>query len=188
MMKIKVRPTSIDGLVVVEPHVFHDGRGYFFESFNAREFREAMEKKISFVQDNQALSQYGVLRGLHFQLPPHSQAKLVSVVRGKVLDVAVDLRKGSPTYGRYEAVELSEDNHLQVFIPRGFAHGYLVLSETALFQYKCDSLYAPASEGGLAWDDPDIGIDWPIAKEDILLSEKDCKRGLLKDFDSPFKY
>ncbi len=186
-MKIKVRQTSIEGLIVIEPHVFRDGRGYFFESFNAREFAEATGLQVSFVQDNQALSQYGVLRGLHFQLPPHSQAKLVSVVRGKVLDVAVDLRKGSPTYGRYEAVELSEDNHLQVYIPHGFAHGYLVLSETALFQYKCDSFYAPASEGGLAWDDPDIGIEWPIDRQEILLSEKDSKRGLLIDFDTPFK-
>ena len=187
-MKIKVTQTSIDGLLIIEPHVFHDGRGYFFESFNSSEFREAVGKRVSFVQDNQALSCCGVLRGLHFQLPPHSQAKLVSVAKGKVLDVAVDLRKGSPTYGKYEAVELSEDNHLQVFIPRGFAHGYLVLSETALFQYKCDNLYAPASEGGLAWDDPDIGIDWPADRQDILLSEKDRNRGLLKDFDSPFKY
>jgi dTDP-4-dehydrorhamnose 3,5-epimerase len=187
IMKIKVRQTSIEGLIVIEPHVFRDGRGYFFESFNAREFAEATGLQVSFVQDNQALSQYGVLRGLHFQLPPHSQAKLVSVVRGKVLDVAVDLRKGSPTYGRYEAVELSEDNHLQVYIPHGFAHGYLVLSETALFQYKCDSFYAPASEGGLAWDDPDIGIEWPIDRQEILLSEKDSKRGLLIDFDTPFK-
>lgn len=187
-MKIKVTETSIEGLLVIEPHVFHDGRGYFFESFNSREFREATGMKVSFVQDNQALSSYGVLRGLHFQLPPHSQAKLVSVVAGRVLDVAVDLRKGSPTYGKYEAVELSEDNHLQVFIPRGFAHGYVVLSETALFQYKCDSLYAPGYEGGLAWDDPDIGVKWPVPQEDILLSDKDRNRGLLKDFDSPFKY
>lgn len=187
-MKITVRQTSIDGLIVIEPHVFHDGRGYFFESFNTREFREATGLKTTFVQDNQAKSCYGVLRGLHFQLPPYSQAKLVSVVVGKVLDVAVDLRKGSATYGKYEAVELSQDNHLQMYIPRGFAHGYLVLSKTALFQYKCDRFYAPASEGGLAWNDPDIGIDWPIDVQDILLSDKDRNRGLFKDFNSPFKY
>lgn len=187
-MKINVRQTSIEGLLLIEPHVFHDGRGYFFESFNAREFNEATGLEVTFVQDNQASSQYGVLRGLHFQLPPFSQAKLVSVVRGRVLDVAVDLRRGSPTYGRYEAVDLSEDNHLQVYIPHGFAHGYLVLSETALFQYKCDSFYAPQSEGGLAWDDPDIGIEWPIDRHHILLSEKDRRRGLLKDFDTPFKF
>lgn len=187
-MKINVRQTSIKGLLLIEPHVFHDGRGFFFESFNAREFNEATGLEVTFVQDNQASSQYGVLRGLHFQLPPFSQAKLVSVVRGRVLDVAVDLRRGSPTYGRYEAVDLSEDNHLQVYIPHGFAHGYLVLSETALFQYKCDCFYAPQSEGGLAWDDPDIGIEWPIGRHHILLSEKDRSRGLLKDFDTPFKF
>ena len=180
--------TGIEGLVIVEPRVFHDGRGYFFESFNARDFNAATGDDVTFVQDNQAFSRYGVLRGLHFQCPPYAQAKLVSVVSGRVLDVAVDIRKGSPTYGKYEAVELSADSHLQVFIPRGFAHGYLVLSETALFQYKCDSFYAPQSEGGLAWNDPDIGIDWPVSREDILLSPKDTDRGLLKDFDSPFKY
>lgn len=185
---MKIKETSIEGLVIVEPQIFRDGRGYFYESYSARDFKAATGFEPRFVQDNQAFSRYGVLRGLHFQRPPHAQAKLVSVVRGKVLDVAVDLRKGSPTYGRYEAVELSGDNHLQLFIPRGFAHGYLVLSKTALFQYKCDAFYAPKADGGLAWDDPDIGVDWPIPAEDIRLSEKDRCRGLLKDFDSPFNY
>ncbi|MBR0533833.1 MAG: dTDP-4-dehydrorhamnose 3,5-epimerase [Bacteroidales bacterium] len=185
---MKIKKTSIEGLVIVEPEIFRDGRGYFYESYNARDFEAATGIKVEFVQDNQAFSRYGVLRGLHFQLPPHDQAKLVSVVRGKVIDVAVDLRKGSPTYGRYEAVELSGDNHLRLFIPRGFAHGYLVLSRTALFQYKCDGFYAPKAEGGLAWNDPAIGIDWPVPAKDIILSEKDRNRCLLKDFDSPFIY
>jgi dTDP-4-dehydrorhamnose 3,5-epimerase len=185
---MKIKKTSIEGLVIVEPEIFRDGRGYFYESYNARDFETATGVKVEFVQDNQAFSRYGVLRGLHFQLPPHDQAKLVSVVRGRVLDVAVDLRKGSPTYGRYEAVELSGDNHLRLFIPRGFAHGYLVLSRTALFQYKCDGFYAPKAEGGLAWDDPDIGIKWPLAPEELMLSPKDLRHGLLKDFDSPFIY
>ena len=182
------KETSIEGLVTIEPRIFRDQRGYFYESYNARDFEAATGFKVDFVQDNQAFSRCGVLRGLHFQLPPHTQAKLVSVVRGKVLDVAVDLRKGSPTYGRYEAVELSGDNHLKLFIPGGFAHGYLVLSRTALFQYKCDSLYAPDAEGGLAWDDPDIGIRWPMDRGDLIFSPKDLRHGLLKDFDSPFIY
>lgn len=182
------KETSIEGLVTIEPRIFRDQRGYFYESYNARDFEAATGFKVDFVQDNQAFSRYGVLRGLHFQLPPHTQAKLVSVVRGRVLDVAVDLRKGSPTYGRYEAVELSGDNHLKLFIPGGFAHGYLVLSRTALFQYKCDSLYAPEAEGGLAWDDPDIGIRWPMDRDDLIFSPKDLRHGLLKDFDSPFIY
>lgn len=185
---MKFKETSIEGLVILEPQIFSDSRGYFYESYNARDFEAATGRKVNFVQDNQAFSHYGVLRGLHFQLPPHTQAKLVSVVRGKVLDVAVDLRKGSPTYGRYEAVELSGDNNLKLFIPGGFAHGYLVLSRTALFQYKCDSFYAPKAEGGLAWDDPDIGIEWPLAPEELILSPKDLRHGQLKDFDSPFIY
>jgi len=180
--------TGIEGLLVIEPKIFGDGRGYFYESYNARDFEAAVGRKVDFVQDNQSFSRYGVLRGLHFQLPPHSQAKLVSVVRGSVLDVAVDLRKGSPTYGKYEAVELTGENHLRFFIPRGFAHGFVVLSKTALFQYKCDSFYAPESDCGLAWNDPDIGIRWPVAPEDIILSEKDRRHGFLKDFDSPFTY
>ena len=174
--------------MIVEPQIFRDARGYFYESYNARDFEAATGRKVAFVQDNQSFSRFGVLRGLHFQLPPNDQAKLVSVVRGKVLDVAVDLRKGSPTYGRYEAVELSGDNHRKLFIPRGFAHGYLVLSRTALFQYKCDNYYAPKFECGLAWNDPDIGIEWPVAPADLKLSDKDRGHCLLKDFDSPFKY
>ena len=185
---MKVTHTAIDGLFVIEPRVFRDGRGYFFESFNARDFADVTGLMPTFVQDNESSSKRGVLRGLHFQLPPYSQAKLVTVVCGSVLDVAVDLREGSPTYGRYEAVELSGDNHLQLYIPRGFAHGYLVLSDTAVFRYKCDNYYAPGFEGGLAWNDPDIGIEWPLPEEEILLSEKDCRHGLLKDFVSPFKY
>lgn len=185
---MKIIETGIEGLLVIEPKIFGDGRGYFYESYNARDFEAATGSKVDFVQDNQSFSRYGVLRGLHFQLPPHNQAKLVSVVRGSVLDVAVDLRKGSPTYGRYEAVELSGDNHLRFYIPHGFAHGFLVLSKTALFQYKCDGFYAPEADCGLAWDDPDIGIKWPVAPQVIILSEKDRRHGFLKDFDSPFTY
>ncbi|MBR5735975.1 MAG: dTDP-4-dehydrorhamnose 3,5-epimerase [Bacteroidales bacterium] len=185
---MKVTHTTIDGLLVIEPRVFRDGRGYFFESFNARDFADVTGQLPAFVQDNQSGSKRGVLRGLHFQLPPYDQAKLVTVVSGSVLDVAVDLREGSPTYGRYEAVELSGDNHLQLFIPRGFAHGYLVLSDTAVFRYKCDNYYAPGFEGGLAWNDPDIGIEWPLPEDELLLSDKDCRHGFLKDFVSPFKY
>ena len=170
---MKIRQTGISGLIVIEPDVFGDSRGYFMESFSCRKFMELTGIDVDFVQDNESKSSYGVLRGLHFQRPPHAQSKLVRVVSGRVLDVAVDLRAGSPTYGKHYAVELSGENHLQMFIPKGFAHGFAVLSDEAVFQYKCDEYYAPQSEGGVAWDDPDLAIDWLIPLEDVRLSEKD---------------
>ena len=170
---MKIRQTGISGLIVIEPDVFGDSRGYFMESFSCRKFMELTGIDVDFVQDNESKSYYGVLRGLHFQRPPHAQSKLVRVVSGRVLDVAVDLRAGSPTYGKHYAVELSGENHLQMFIPKGFAHGFAVLSDEAVFQYKCDEYYAPQSEGGVAWDDPDLAIDWQIPLEDVRLSEKD---------------
>ena len=184
---MEVIKTAIDGLVIIEPKVFKDARGYFFESFSQREFEQKV-RKINFVQDNESMSSYGVMRGLHFQRPPYSQSKLVRCVKGRVLDVAVDIRKGSPTYGKHVAVELSEDNHRQFFVPRGFAHGFVVLSETAVFQYKCDNFYAPEADGGINIKDESLGIDWQIAMEDALLSEKDLKHLCLKEFDSPFDY
>ena len=172
--------TDIPEVVIIEPTVFGDHRGYFFESFSQRDF-DAKIRRVRFVQDNESKSSYGVVRGLHFQKPPYAQAKLVRVVKGKVLDVAVDLRKESPTFGRYVAMELSEENHRQMFIPRGFAHGFSVLSEEVIFQYKCDNYYAPQSEGAVAWDDPDLDIDWKIPAGKVLLSEKDKKHPRLKD-------
>ncbi len=177
---MKLIKTEIDGLYIIEPKVFQDARGYFFESFNERDFAEKVAP-VKFVQDNESKSCYGVVRGLHFQKPPHAQAKLVRVISGRVLDVAVDLREGSKTYGKYCAVELSGENHRQFFIPKGFAHGFSVLSEEAVFQYKCDEFYTPSSEGSVLWNDPDIGIDWRIPEEDIILSEKDTKSPKLKD-------
>ena len=182
---MKVIKTPIDGVVIIEPKVFNDARGYFFESFSQREFEEKV-RKINFVQDNESMSSYGVMRGLHFQRPPFTQSKLVRCVKGRVLDVAVDIRKGSPTYGQHVAVELTEENHRQFFVPRGFAHGFAVLSETAVFQYKCDNFYAPQADGGISIKDDSLGIDWHIPVENALLSEKDTKHALLKDFDSPF--
>lgn len=179
--------TAIEGVVIIEPKVFKDSRGYFFESFSQREFEEKV-RRINFVQDNESMSSYGVMRGLHFQRPPYAQSKLVHCVKGKVLDVVVDIRKGSPTYGRYVAVELSEDNHRQFFVPRGFAHGFAVLSETAVFQYKCDNFYAPQADGGISIKDDFLGIDWRIPADKALLSEKDTLHACLKDFDSPFNY
>lgn len=179
--------TAIDGVVIIEPRVFKDTRGYFFESFSQREFEEKV-RKIKFVQDNESMSSYGVMRGLHFQRPPFSQSKLVRCVKGAVLDVAVDIRKGSPTYGQHVAVELTEDNHRQFFIPRGFAHGFAVLSETAVFQYKCDNFYAPEADGGISIKDENLCIDWRIPVDNAILSEKDIKHVSLKDFDSPFDY
>ena len=164
--------TNIEGVIIIEPRLFEDERGYFFESFNQKEFQEKV-CKTSFIEDNESKSSYGVIRGLHFQKPPFAQSKLVRVVKGSVLDVAVDIRKGSPTFGQHVAVELTEDNHRQFFIPRGFAHGFSVLSKEVIFQYKCDNFYAPQSEGAIAWDDPDLGIDWQISIDEILLSEKD---------------
>lgn len=163
--------TNIEGVIIIEPRLFEDERGYFFESFNQKEFQEKV-CKTTFIQDNESKSSYGVIRGLHFQKPPFAQSKLVRVVKGAVLDVAVDIRKGSPTFGQHVAVELTEDNHRQFFIPRGFAHGFSVLSKEVIFQYKCDNFYAPQSEGAIAWDDPDLGIDWQISIDEILLSEK----------------
>ncbi len=184
---MEVIKTAIEGPVIIEPKVFGDSRGYFFESFSQRDF-EAKIGKINFVQDNESMSSYGVMRGLHFQRPPYAQSKLVRCVKGRVLDVAVDIRKGSPTYGKHVAVELSEDNHRQIFIPRGFAHGFVVLSDTAVFQYKCDNFYAPQADGGISILDESLGIDWQIPLEKALLSEKDTKHLPLKDFDSPFDY
>jgi len=177
--------TDIQGVVIIEPKVFGDHRGYFFESFSEKDFTSAVGE-VKFVQDNESKSSHGVLRGLHFQKPPHAQAKLVRVVKGRVLDVAVDLRKGSPTFGKHVAVELTEENHRQLFIPRGFAHGFAVLSDEAVFQYKCDNYYAPQSEGSVLWNDPDIGIEWGIPSEDVMLSEKDRNAPLLKDLGDVF--
>ena len=184
---MEVIKTAIDGVVIIEPKVFKDQRGYFFESFSQREF-EAKVRKINFVQDNESMSSYGVMRGLHFQRPPYTQSKLVRCVKGKVLDVAVDIRKGSPTYGQHVAVELSEDNHRQFFVPRGFAHGFAVLTDTAVFQYKCDNFYAPQADGGISIKDESLGIDWKIPTDMVILSEKDTLHSCLKDFDSPFSY
>ena len=185
---MEVIKTAIKDVLIIEPKIFGDERGYFFESFNAMEFSEKTGLNVNFVQDNESLSRYGVLRGLHFQLPPYSQSKLVRVVKGRVLDVVVDIRKGSPTYGKYEMCELTEENHRQFFIPKGMAHGFAVLSELALFQYKCDDFYHPEAEGAIAWNDTDIAIPWPIPLEDIILSEKDKHHPFLKDLDSPFFY
>ena len=184
---MEVIKTAIDGVVIIEPKVFKDQRGYFFESFSQREF-EAKVRKINFVQDNESMSSYGVMRGLHFQRLPYTQSKLVRCVKGKVLDVAVDIRKGSPTYGQHVAVELSEDNHRQFFVPRGFAHGFAVLTDTAVFQYKCDNFYAPQADGGISIKDESLGIDWKIPTDMAILSEKDTLHSCLKDFDSPFSY
>ena len=182
---MEVIKTAIDGVVIIEPKVFKDARGYFFESFSQREFEEKV-RKVNFVQDNESMSSYGVMRGLHFQRPPYAQSKLVRCVKGRVLDVAVDIRKGSPTYGEYVAVELTEDNHRQFFIPRGFAHGFSVLSERAVFTYKCDNLYHPEADGGILLIDPALHIDWQIPTEQMILSEKDKHHPLLQDFDNPF--
>ena len=183
---IEVKKTDIEGVLIIEPKVFGDARGYFLESFNAKEFAEKTGLNINFVQDNESMSSYGVMRGLHFQNPPYTQSKLVRCVKGAVLDVAIDIRKGSPTYGMHVAVELTEDNHRQFFVPRGFAHGFAVLSETAVFQYKCDEFYHPEADGGICILDDSLGIDWKIPTDKALLSDKDTKHALLKDFDSPF--
>ncbi len=184
---MEVIKTDIEGVVIIEPRIFRDDRGYFFESFSQREFQEKVCNTV-FVQDNESKSSYGVLRGLHFQKPPYAQSKLVRVIKGAVLDVAVDIRKGSPTFGQHVAVELTEDNHRQFFIPRGFAHGFSVLTDEVIFQYKCDNFYAPQSEGALAWDDPDLGIDWRLPAEKVILSEKDRHHSRLKDAEWLFDY
>ena len=182
---MEVIRTEIEGVVVLEPQIFRDDRGYFFESFSEREFKEKVAD-VHFVQDNESRSCYGVVRGLHFQKPPHAQAKLVRVIKGAVLDVAVDIRKGSPTFGRHVAVELTGDNHRQLFIPHGFAHGFSVLSDEVVFQYKCDNFYAPLSEGAIAWDDPDLGIDWKVPADKVILSEKDKRHPRLGAGNTPF--
>ena len=187
---MEIIKTNIPGVLIIEPCVFKDSRGYFFESFSQREFDEKVTPilghSINFVQDNESMSSYGVMRGLHYQRMPYTQSKLVRCVKGAVLDVAVDIRKGSPTFGQHVAVELTEDNHRQFFIPRGFAHGFAVLSETAVFQYKCDEFYHPQADGGISIKDDSLGIDWKIPTENALLSEKDTLHALLKEFDSPF--
>lgn len=203
---MEVVKTDIPGLMILEPRVFNDARGYFFESFSQREFDEKAARlvlnasndgkmspqydsdRIMFVQDNESRSKKGVLRGLHFQQPPYAQTKLVRVAVGSVLDVAVDIRRGSPAYGKYVAVELSADNHRALLLPRGMAHGFAVLSDDVIFQYKCDNFYAPASEGAIAWNDPDLAIDWGLDAASVILSDKDRRHPLLKDFESPFVY
>lgn len=181
-----IKTTDIEGVVIVEPQVFGDRRGYFFESFHAERYAEALSLTDPFVQDNESRSRYGVIRGLHFQKPPYSQAKLIRVVSGEVLDVAVDLRRGSKTYGKYVSVRLSGENHLQLYLPRGIAHGFSVLSQEVVFQYKCDNYYHPESEGAIAWNDPAIGVDWQIPPQDVILSDKDSHNPLLADIVSPF--
>ena len=174
------KKTAIEGVYIIEPRVFNDTRGYFFEAWKKEEFEKNIGS-IEFVQDNESKSSYGVLRGLHYQKGAASQSKLVRVIKGKVLDVAVDIRKSSPTFGQHVMVELSDENKRQFFIPRGFAHGFLVLSDEAVFTYKVDNPYAPQAEAGICWNDPAIGIDWPIDPKDVLTSEKDMKQPLLKD-------
>ena len=182
---MKFIKTALEGCVIIEPRVFGDQRGYFFESFNQKQFEENVGK-VQFVQDNESRSSRGVLRGLHFQLPPYNQAKLVRCIEGVVLDVAVDLRKASPTYGQHVAVRLSDENKCQLFVPRGFAHGFVVLSKSAIFSYKVDNWYAPEHDSGIAWDDPELGIDWQIDHESILLSEKDKALKVLSETENPF--
>jgi dTDP-4-dehydrorhamnose 3,5-epimerase len=177
---MEFKKTSIDGVYIIEPRVFNDSRGYFFEAWKKQEFEDHIGK-IDFIQDNESKSSYGVLRGLHYQKGDYSQAKLVRVIKGKVLDVAVDIRKSSPTFGQYVMVELSDENKRQFFIPRGFAHGFLVLSDEAIFTYKVDNVYAPQAEAGIRWNDPDVGIEWPIDLDKVMTSEKDLKQPFLKD-------
>ena len=184
---MEVIKTDIEGVVIIEPRIFKDDRGYFYESFSQREFEEKV-CRTTFVQDNQSKSSYGVLRGLHFQKPPYCQSKLVRCIKGTVLDVAVDIRKGSPTFGKYVAVELSEENHRQFFVPRGFAHGFAVLTPEAVFQYKCDNFYNKESEGSVAWNDPQLGIDWRIPADKVLLSEKDKLSKNIADAEYLFDY
>ncbi|MCQ2334865.1 MAG: dTDP-4-dehydrorhamnose 3,5-epimerase [Paludibacteraceae bacterium] len=184
---MNVLTTPIEGLLIIEPQVFGDARGYFCETYNEARYKAA-GILADFVQDNQSMSQYGVVRGLHFQKPPFTQAKLVSCVQGCVLDVAVDLRKNSPTYGRHFSVLLSAENHRQFFIPKGFAHGFSVLSETALFSYKCDELYHPEAEGGILLSDPELAIDWQVPAEKMILSDKDTRHPVLRDLNQDFLY
>ena len=188
---MKIIETPIEGVYVIEPKVFEDARGYFFESFSQKVFDEELAlpylgRKVEFVQDNESMSSFGVMRGLHFQRPPHSQAKLVRCVRGRVFDVAVDLRVGSPSYGQWYGVELSEQNRRQLFLDKGFAHGFAVLSQTAVFQYKCDDYYHPECDAGISIMDKSLGIEWPVDIEQAILSPKDTRQPLFKDFVSPF--
>lgn len=178
---MEIIKTKLNGVFIIEPDVFGDDRGYFYESFNAKKFKEKTGIEVNFVQDNESKSKYGVVRGLHFQKGDYAQTKLVHVAKGRILDIAVDIRKDSPTYGKHVAIELSDVNHRQLYISKGFAHGFSVLSEEAIFQYKCDNYYAPQSEGGILWNDPTIAIDWQIPITDIVLSEKDKNHPLLKD-------
>ncbi|MCQ2327871.1 MAG: dTDP-4-dehydrorhamnose 3,5-epimerase [Paludibacteraceae bacterium] len=182
---MEIITTPIEGLLIIEPKVFHDARGYFVETYNEQRYREA-GIDAQFVQDNQSCSSFGVVRGLHFQRPPYTQAKLVCCTQGRVLDVAVDLRKDSKTFGQWFSVELTEENHRQFFIPRGFAHGFSVLSEKAVFTYKCDNLYHPEADGGLLLSDPALNIDWQVPTQQRIISDKDTKHPLLKDLDNPF--
>ena len=182
---MEVIKTAIDGVLIIEPKVFKDQRGYFFESYNKLSL-ESLGIDYTFVQDNQSKSSYGVIRGLHFQKPPHAQTKLLRVVEGKIIDVAVDIRKGSPTYGKHVAVELSAENFKQLLIPAGFAHGFSVLSETAIVQYKCTDYYHPETEGGIMFNDSDIDIDWGIPLDEAVVSDKDLKHPSFAEFDSPF--
>lgn len=182
---MRVYKCDIDGVYIIEPRIFEDARGHFFEAFSEREFAEQV-RDCHFVQENEAKSSYGVVRGLHFQLPPHAQSKLVRVIKGRILDVAVDIRKDSPTFGKHIAIELSDENHLQIFIPHGFAHGYSVLSEEAVVEYKCDNYYAPESEGAIAWDDEALAIDWAIPAEQVILSEKDKHHPTLSECKNLF--
>lgn len=183
---MEVIKTAIEGVLIIEPKIFGDARGYFFESFNANEFMAKTGFDIHFVQDNESKSRYGVIRGLHFQKPPYAQSKLVRVVKGAVLDIAVDIRSGSPTYGQYVSVELTEDNHRQLFLSQGFAHGFSVLSDEVIFQYKCDNFYHVEAEDAIAWNDPTLGIDWKIPADKALLSEKDSHHTSFNEFQTPF--
>ena len=184
---MKFIKTEISDVIIIEPSVFGDDRGYFLESFNLEKFEENVHP-IKFVQDNESKSLRGVLRGLHFQKPPFNQAKLVRCIEGRVMDVALDIRKGSPTYGKHVALELSGENKKQLFVPRGFAHGFAVLSETAVFAYKVDNTYAPEYDSGIKYNDKDLNINWGLTEEEVLLSGKDKNLPLFKDLDSPFKF
>ncbi len=184
---MKLIHTDIEGVFIIEPKLFSDERGYFFEAFNSKRFEELSGIRTAFVQDNESRSARGVVRGLHFQLPPHAQSKLVRVVRGRIIDVAVDIRRGSPTFGRHVAVELSDENHRQLFIPRGFAHGFSVLEGDAIVEYKCDNYYTPEAEGAIRWDDPELAIDWRIDGE-VIVSAKDQNNKLLRECDTLFDY
>ena len=185
---MRILKTDIEGVYIIEPHLFEDERGYFFEAFSERKFAELTGIETRFVQDNESRSAKGVVRGLHFQLPPHAQSKLVRVVRGKILDIAVDIRRGSPTFGHYVAVELSEHNHRQLFIPRGFAHGFSVLEGDAIVEYKCDNYYAPETEGAIRWNDPTLAIDWKVADNEAIVSAKDKKNSLFEECEALFDY